>query len=184
MRQGAGLNRAKDEEEEKSDDDVHHRPRDRDREFLRRFLWHARHACHSSYRQQDYVGCLDPKTPGHEDMAEFVENDAGENENNEKHAVARRGKPSLLPGTYADPGEEEKEGEMHPHGRCTEAADRQGPKHEPFSSSISYGRFPLEERTGVAGAVARAEQTALLQMYIYHPLMQMRGLRRATLRAR
>ena len=35
MCQGAGLNRAKDEEEEKGDDDVHHRSRDRDRKFLR-----------------------------------------------------------------------------------------------------------------------------------------------------
>src|SRR5580704_9653017 len=30
---------------------------------------------------------------------------------------------SLLPGADADPREEEKEGEMNPHGRCAEAAD-------------------------------------------------------------
>ena len=37
-RQIVGLDRSDDEEEKKGDDDVHHRSRDRDREFLRRFL--------------------------------------------------------------------------------------------------------------------------------------------------
>ena len=37
----------RDEEEEKGDGDVHHRSCDRDREFLRRLLRHARHARHS-----------------------------------------------------------------------------------------------------------------------------------------
>src|ERR1700746_491385 len=44
-----------------------------------------------------------------------------EDERDEEDAVARRGKPSLLPGADADPSEEEKEGEMNPHGRCAEA---------------------------------------------------------------
>ena len=43
-RQIVGLDRPKDEEEEKGDGDVHHRSCDRDREFLRRLLRHARHA--------------------------------------------------------------------------------------------------------------------------------------------
>ena len=141
-----GLDRSDDEEEKKGDDDVHHRSRDRDRKFLRRFLRHARHARHAPDGQQNHIRRLDPEAPRHEDVAEFVENDAGENENNEEHAVTRRRKPSLLPGTDADPGKEEKKGEMNPHGRCTEAADRQGPGHEPFSSSISYGKLRLEGR--------------------------------------
>lgn len=99
-----GLDRSEDEEEEKGDDYVH-QSRDRNREFLRRFLRHARR---SPDGQQD-VPRLDPEAPGHVDVAEFVEDDTGEDERNEEHAVARRGKPSLLPGAAADPGDEEKE---------------------------------------------------------------------------
>jgi len=88
--------------------------------------------------QQNHLRRLDPEAPRHEDVAEFVEDDTGEDERNEEHAVARGRKPSLLPGTDADPSEEEKECEMNPHGRCTEAADRQGPGHWTCSSSISH----------------------------------------------
>jgi hypothetical protein len=103
------LDRSEDEEKKKGDDDVHNRSRDRDREFLRRFLRHARHVRHAPYGQQDHVRRLDPEAPRHEDVAEFVEDDTGEDERNEEHAVARRGKPSLLPGADAEPSEEEKE---------------------------------------------------------------------------
>jgi len=120
----AGLDRSEDEEEKKGDDDVYHRSRDRDSKFLRRFLRHARHARHAPDGQQNHIGRLDPEAPGHDNVAKFVENDAGENENNEKHAVTRSRKPSLLPGADANPGEEEKKCEMNPHGRCAKAADR------------------------------------------------------------
>ena len=100
-----GLDRSDDEEEKKGDDDVHHRSRDRDRKFLRRFLRHARHARHAPNGQQNHIWRLDPEAPGHENVAEFVENDAGENENNEKHAVTRRRRPALLPGAGAEYGE-------------------------------------------------------------------------------
>jgi hypothetical protein len=71
-------------------------------------------------------------------MTELMEDDAGEDKHDEEHAVARCGKPSLLPGTDGNPGEEEKEGKMNPHGRCAKAADRQGPGHWTYSSVISH----------------------------------------------
>src|ERR1019366_251930 len=189
MCQGARLNRAKDQEDEKSDDDVYHRSCDSDRKFLHRFLWHSRHACHASDGQQNYIRCLDPEAPRHEDMAEFMKNDATKNENNEEHTVTRRRNPSLLPGTDADPGKKEKEGKMHPHGRCAKSADRQRPRHEVLQLDFLWETMPEgadrdRVRCHEGEQKSDQDQTRSILIYIYHPLMQMSGLRRATIRAR
>jgi hypothetical protein len=118
-------------------------------------------------------------------VAEFVENDAGENENYEKHAVTRRRNPSLLPGTDADPGKEEKEGKMHSYGRCAKAADCQRPRHEASSSSIAYGKLGREwaDRMRYHWGKSDQDHGDPIKIYIYHSLMQMSRLRRAPLRA-
>ena len=63
--------------------------------------------------QQDHLRRLDPEAAHHEDMAEFVEDDADEDERNES-TLSRRRTPSLQPALTPNPGEEEKEGEMNP----------------------------------------------------------------------
>jgi hypothetical protein len=110
MCQGLRFNRAENEEKKKGDGDVHRWPRERNREFLGGLLWHARDASHSTNRQQDHVRRLDPEAPGHKDVTEFVENDAGKDKNDEQHTVTRRKKTSLLPSAYSNPDEQKKEG--------------------------------------------------------------------------
>ena len=92
--------------------DVHRRPGDGNEKFLAWLFRNPFEARYAADRQQDHVGSADAKAARHKDMAEFVQQHAQEQENNEGEAVPGRLRAALDVVHAENPGEQQKESDM------------------------------------------------------------------------
>ena len=121
-------------DQRKRDDEVDGRPGEGDHELLPRVGRQALEAGDAADRQQRHLLRLNAVAPRRQDVAELVQDDAGEEEDDEERAVDRRAGAAPSPGAEGDPGEEQEEGDMDLDGRAAEPADGEGPGHRSASS--------------------------------------------------
>ncbi len=100
-----------------------------DQQFLPGLVGHSLQPGDSSDRKQDHIGSPDPESPGHEDVAEFMEEDAGEQGEEQNGGVNRPGAPAFLVSAHRPPGDEQKEGEVHLDVGARDPGDAKGPVH-------------------------------------------------------
>ncbi len=126
-----GLERAQHRDKYEADEEIDRGPGQRDDQLLARIGRQARHAGDAANRQQRHLGRLDAVAAGGEDVAELVQNHAGEDENDEQRRVERRTPAVARVSAEGDPGEEQEEGDVDLDRGSAEAADGDGPRH-PF----------------------------------------------------
>ena len=150
-----GIELADEQQQNDCDDEIDRRPGDGDGEFLRRLLRQCLHAGDAADRQQRDFRRLNAVAARDENVAELVQHDADENEDDEDEAVARRRRPALPPGAEADPGEQQQEGDVNLHRRAAEAANRQGPAHRGRLARLRRGRStPVAPMAAAARALS------------------------------
>ncbi len=140
--QVVAMERTDDNEKPDPDDEIDGRASERDRELLHRILGHARHAGHPADRQERHFRRLDAIATRNENMAEFVEHHAGEQQDQKEDAARRRFRAALTPRAEGNPHQKQEEGDMDLDRGSAKAADGEGPGHR----SISRQRASLDYR--------------------------------------
>ena len=79
--------------------------------------------------EQGHFRRLDAIAAGNEDVPEFVERHAGEQENQKDHSARGSIRSALAPCAEGDPNKEQQEGNMDLDRGSAEAADGEGPGH-------------------------------------------------------
>ena len=117
--------RAESCDEQDGDDDVHCGARERHGQFLRGFLGDAFQRGDAADRKQRHFRRADAEAPCHQDMAEFVQHDAGEQQHHEQDILGCCLRTALPESAEPDPHEKDQECHVNAHSRSGNTADCQ-----------------------------------------------------------
>jgi hypothetical protein len=120
---------AADGHEDERDKHIDRRSGDGDEKFLAGSFGDALEPRDAADRQQNNVWRSHPERARREDVAEFMQQDAQEQQHHEQEPVPGGLRSSGDVAHAENPGQEQKEGDMDAHRRAGDRSDIQGPRH-------------------------------------------------------
>jgi hypothetical protein len=121
---------AQDEDQHGGDDDIDGGTGEGNGDLLQRFFRHALKPGEPADRKQRDVRRSDAITAGHQRMAEFMGNDAGEQRQDEDDTLDRGRHAALLIMSDADPQQQQEKGDVDADFRSENPGDCERPGHK------------------------------------------------------